>query len=178
LQWQETGERLTRETFESYYATGGIVIIHLMKESMIELAVATPFVMIASDAMPYDPGAHPRSAGTFARVLGRYVRERKTLDLVTALRKMTLMPAQRLEAIAPAMKRKGRVQIGADADLVVFDPDTVADKATFEDGLDYSTGIEHVLVLGTAVVRDGEIVEDVFPGRPVLGRYFEDSGDD
>jgi N-acyl-D-aspartate/D-glutamate deacylase len=87
---------------------------------------------------------------------------------------MTLMPAQRLEAIAPAMKQKGRVQVGADADLVVFNPETVIDKATFEDGLEYSSGIEHVLVSGTLVVRDGEIVEDAFPGRPVLGRYLED----
>ena len=144
-----------------------------MKEPMIELAIGTPFVMIASDAMPYDPGAHPRSAGPFARVLGRYVRERRTLDLVTALRKMTLMPAQRLEAIAPAMKRKGRIQVGADADLVLFDPETVIDNATFEGGLEYSTGIQHVLVSGTPVVRDGELVEGVFPGRPVLGRYLE-----
>ena len=173
LQWQATGERLTRESFESYYDEGGVVIIHLMKEPMIELAVGTPFVMIASDAMPYDPRAHPRSAGTFARVLGRYVRERETLDLVTALRKMTLMPARRLEQIAPAMKHKGRVQVGADADLVLFDPATVTDNATFEEGLDYSTGIEHVLVSGTPVVRNGEIVEDAFPGRPVLGRYRE-----
>jgi dihydroorotase len=173
LQWQATGERLTQENFESFYEQGGVVIIHMMKEPMIELAIGTPFVMIASDAMPYDPLAHPRSAGTFARVLGRYVRERETLDLVTALRKMTLMPAQRLEKIAPAMKHKGRVQLGADADLVLFDPATVTDNATFENGLDYSTGIEHVLVSGTPVVRDGEIVEDVFPGRPVLGRYHE-----
>jgi len=173
LQWQETGERLTKETFEQYYDEGGIVIIHFMKEPMIELAIGTPFVMIASDAMPYDPGAHPRSAGTFARVLGRYVRERRTLDLVTALRKMTLMPAQRLEAIAPAMKRKGRIQVGADADLVLFDPETVIDNATFEGGLEYSSGIQHVLVSGTPVVRDGELVEGVFPGRPVLGRYLE-----
>ena len=177
LQWQETGERLTKETFEKYYDEGGVVIIHLMKEPMIELAIGTPFVMIASDAMPYDPGAHPRSAGTFARVLGRYVRERKTVDLVTALRKMTLMPAQRLEAIAPSMKRKGRVQVGADADIVVFDPATVVDNATFEGGLEYSTGILHVLVAGTSVVRDGELVEGVFPGQPVLGRYLE-TGED
>jgi len=174
LQWQATGERLTRESFEAHYATGGIVIIHFMKEAMIELAVGTPFVMIASDAMPYDPGAHPRSAGTFARVLSRYVRERQTLDLVSALRKMTLMPAQRLEQIAPTMKHKGRVQVGADADLVLFDPATVIDNATFEEGLDYSTGIEYVLVSGTPVVYEGAIVEEAFPGRPVRGRYFEE----
>lgn len=70
--------------------------------------------------MPYAPGAHPRSAGTLARVLGRYVRERRLIDLATAIRKMTLLPAQRLEAIAPQMSRKGRVQVGADADLVIF----------------------------------------------------------
>ncbi len=175
LQWQDTGERLTRETFDEYYEQGGIVIIHFMKDAMVDLAIRTPFVMIASDAMAYASGAHPRSAGTFARVLGRYVRERETLDLVSALRKMTLMPAQRLESIAPGMKRKGRVQIGADADLVLFDPETVIDNATFQ-GLEYSTGIEHVLVSGTPVVRGGELVEDVFPGRPVLGRYFEEPG--
>ncbi len=176
LQWQDTGERLTRETFDRYYEQGGIVIIHFMKDAMIDLAIRTPFVMIASDAMPYAPGAHPRSAGTFARVLGRYVREREVVDLSSAIRKMTLMPARRLERIAPAMKRKGRVQVGADADLVLFDPDTVIDNATFEQ-LDYSTGIEHVLVSGTPVVRGGELVEDAFPGRPVKGRYLEEPGE-
>ena len=148
IQWQDTGERLTKETFAKYRGQGGVVIIHFMKDENIDLAVRTPHVMIASDAMPYAPGAHPRSAGTFARVLGRYVRERGVIDLMTALEKMTLAPARRLENVAPAMDRKGRIQEGADADIVVFDPATVIDNATFEEGLAYSTGIRDVLVAG------------------------------
>ena len=172
LQWQDTGERLTEESFKRYREEGGIVIIHFMKEEWADLAMSTPFVMVASDGMPYAPGAHPRSAGTFSRVLGRYVRERGSLDLQLAIRKMTLMPAQRMEAIAPAMEKKGRIQPGADADLTLFDPQTVVDTATFEEDLSFSEGIEHVFVLGTAVVRDGETVEGVFPGQPVLGRML------
>lgn len=101
LQWVASGERLTRETFDAYRKKGGVVIIHLMKPEWIRLAMAAPFVMVASDGMPYSPGAHPRSAGTFSRVLGVYVREQKVLPLMLALAKMTLMPARRLEAIAP-----------------------------------------------------------------------------
>ena len=145
----------------------------MMKEEWIDLAMSTPFVMVASDGMPYAPGAHPRSAGTFSRVLGRYVRERQALDLPTAIAKMTLMPAQRLEEIAPAMKHKGRIQVGADADLTVFDAARVIDTATFEGDLSFSQGIEHVIVLGTAVVKNGETVEGVFPGQPILGRLLE-----
>ncbi|MDX2151970.1 MAG: amidohydrolase family protein [Bryobacteraceae bacterium] len=169
LQWEKTGERLTRETFERYRKQGGAVIIHLMKPEWIERAMATPFVMVASDGMPYAPGAHPRSAGTFARVLGLYVRERKAVSLMDALAKMTLMPAQRLEAIAAPMKNKGRIRIGADADITVFDPATVTDTATFERGLSFSRGIDHVLVNGVPVVRDGKTVPGAFPGRPVTG---------
>ena len=172
LQWQDTGERLSEETFERYRSLGGAVIMHYQQEEMIELAMRTPFVMVASDAMPYAPGAHPRSAGTFARVLGRYVRERRVLDLSLALGKMALLPAQRLEDIAPAMRSKGRLQVDADADSVVFDPERVIDTATYEDGLSYSTGITHVLVAGTPVVRDSEIVEAAFPGKPIRGRYW------
>jgi N-acyl-D-aspartate/D-glutamate deacylase len=98
------------------------------------------------------------------------VRDDGVLLLMDALRKITLMPAQRLEGVAPQMRRKGRVQIGSDADLTVFDPDRIVDTATFEDGLSYSEGVEYVLVNGTFVVRDGELVEGARPGRPVLGR--------
>ncbi len=127
--------------------------------------------MVASDGMPYAPGAHPRSAGTFSRVLGRYVRERKALGLMDALRKMTLLPAQRLEKLSAAMKSKGRLREGKDADVTVFDPASVRDTATFETDLSFSEGIRHVFVAGTAVVRDGQTVKGVFPGRPILGRY-------
>ncbi len=171
VQWEATGERLTRETFERYREQGGNVIIHMMKEEWIDLAMATPFVMVASDGMPYAPGAHPRSAGTFSRVLGRYVRERGALDLPTAIAKMTYMPAKRLEEIAPAMRLKGRIRVGADADITVFDPGRIIDTATFEDDLSPSVGVEHVFVLGTSVVRDGENVPDSYPGQPVLGRF-------
>ena len=171
VQWEATSERLTKETFELFREEGGTVIIHIMKPEMIDLAMKTPFVIVASDGMPYAPGAHPRSAGTYARVLGRYVRERGVLSLSDAINKMTLLPARRLETIAPAAARKGRVQVGADADLVVFDPETIIDTATFEDDLSASVGMKTVLVGGTAVVSDGELVDDVFPGRPLLGRY-------
>jgi len=169
VQWQDTGERLTRETFELLREEGGTVIIHMMKPEMIELAMRAPFVIIASDGMPYAPGAHPRSAGTFSRVLGRYVREQGVLTLPDAIRRMTLLPAQRLEEIAPAMRKKGRLQLGADADVTVFDPETVLDTATFEDDLSFSQGIRHVLVGGAFVVRDGETVEGAFPGKPIRG---------
>ena len=171
IQWQDTGERLTESTFAEYRQQGGVVIVHVMKPEWIDLAVATPFVMIASDGMPYAPGAHPRSAGTFARVLGRYVREREVLGLMEAVGKMTLLPAKRLESLAPVMKKKGRLQVGADADIVVFDLETVIDTATFEDDLSRSKGVEHVLVDGVFVVRDGETVQGVTPGEPILGRY-------
>ena len=85
---------------------------------------------------------------------------------MTALRKMTLMPAQRLQNRAPAFKDKGRIRIGADADITVFDPQRIIDKATFEDPLQYSDGIQFVLVNGTPVLANGQLVEAVFPGRP------------
>lgn len=173
LQWVKTGERLTEESFRRYRQQGGDVIMHLMKPEWIQRAMASPFVMVASDGMPYAPGAHPRSAGTFARVLGVYVRQQKVLSLMDALAKMTIMPARRLEVIAPQMKNKGRIRVGADADITVFDPAGVLDTATFEKGLSFSTGIDDVLVNGVPVVRDGKTVPNTFPGRAVLGNYSE-----
>ena len=171
LQWVATGERLTRETFERISQKGGVVIMHLMKPEWIQRAMAAPFVMVASDGMPYAPGAHPRGAGTFSRVLGLYVREQKVLTLMQALAKMTIMPARRLESIAPQMKNKGRLRLGADADITVFDPEHVKDTATFEKGLSFSAGIDHVLVNGVPVVQDGKTVPSTFPGKPVVGNY-------
>ncbi len=170
LQWVETGERLTEETFRGYRAEGGWVITHGRSETTNEWIVGQPDVIAASDGIPFSEGrSHPRGAGTFARILGRYVRERGTLSLMDALRKMTLLPAQRLEKVSPRMAAKGRVQVGADADLTLFDPDAVIDRATYDAPDRYSDGISHVLVGGTFVVRDGELVEGISPGRPIRG---------
>ncbi|MCB9384387.1 MAG: amidohydrolase family protein [Bryobacterales bacterium] len=173
VQVQDTGERLNAQTFDLYRSKGGTVIMHMMKPEWIEIAMRTPFVMVASDGMPYAPGAHPRSAGTFSRVLGRYVREEGVLGLMEALGKMTIMPAKRLEIITPQAKRKGRLQAGADADITIFDAAKIVDTATFEDDLSYSVGVRHVFVNGQLVVKDGETVEGAKPGRAVLGRFVE-----
>lgn len=166
LQWANTGERLTAETFERYRQQGGIVVIHVIPEEAARTAVVNPIVMIASDGMPITGAkVHPRGQGTFSRVLGHYVREERALDLMMALRKMTLMPAQRLEKRAPAFKDKGRIRVGADADITIFDSERVIDKATYEEPLQYSEGFQFVLVNGAQVVKDGQLVDGVFPGR-------------
>ena len=170
LQWAATGERLTTETFRKYREEGGWVIIHGRNEETNEWIVAQPDVMVASDGIPFLYGpAHPRGAGTFARVLGHYVRERASLSLMQALSKMTIAPARRVEAAAPEMARKGRVQVGADADITVFDPQTILDRASFEKGDLPSAGVLHVLVGGTFVVRSGTFVDGVYPGKAIRG---------
>ncbi len=166
LQWAASGERLTAESFARYRKQGGMVIAHSMQAVHVDALVADPRVMIASDGMPFfEAKVHPRGAGSFARVLGRYVREQQALSLMGALRKMTLMPAQRLEGFAPSFLAKGRVRAGADADLTLFDPVRVLDRATFEEPAQPSAGIVHVLVGGVFVVRDEANVEGVAPGR-------------
>jgi N-acyl-D-aspartate/D-glutamate deacylase len=166
IQWTDTGERLTAETFEKYRKQGGTVVIFSIPETAVRTALANPIVMIASDGMPITGAkVHPRGQATFSRVLGHYVREEKVLDLMTALRKMTLMPAQRLEKRAPMFSDKGRIRIGADADITIFAPARIIDKATFDEPLQYSDGIEFVLVNGVAVVKDGKLVDGIFPGK-------------
>lgn len=166
--WTATGERLTPESFERYRKQGGWVIMHMMKDENVERAIAHPGVMIASDGVPFVDGkGHPRGAGTFARVLGLYVREKKLLPLMDALAKMTILPARRLESHVAMMKLKGRIAIGADADITVFDAATIIDRATFDAPTTPSAGIAHVMVNGVFVVRDGELIKEALPGRAV-----------
>ena len=167
LLWPETGEYLTRESFLRYRKTNGLVILPTTTPEMVRAAIADPLTMIASDGILIAGKGHPRTAGTYARVLGEYVRQEKVLSLMDALRKMTLMPAQRLEKHAPVFHDKGRIRVGADADITVFDPEKVIDKATYEQPMQYSEGIQFVFVNGTLAVKDGKIVNGVFPGRPV-----------
>jgi len=166
LQWPETGERLTPETFARYRKQGGGVIIFSNTDEMVRAAVISPLTMIASDGIAYQNGkGHPRAAGTYSRVLAKYVREEKSLGLADAINKMSLMPARRLERRAPVMKNKGRIKAGADADIVVFDPDRVTDRATYERPTEFSEGFKYVLINGVAVVKEGKLQEGVTPGR-------------
>lgn len=171
LQWAATGERLTKESFERYRKEGGFVAVFSMTEEIVETAVKSPLTMIASDGILRNGKGHPRTAGTYTRVLGQYVRERKALSLIDALRKMTLMPAQRLERRVPWMKSKGRLKQGAEADVVVFDAARVTDKSTYDEPARYAEGVKYVLVNGVVVVKDGEVQPGVYPGRPIRAAH-------
>ena len=161
-----TGARLTRKTFGEARVKGGTVIIHGRSEDQTRMAILSPLAMIASDGYIENGRGHPRTSGSFSKVLGKYVREEKALPLMDALRKMTLMPAQRLEARVPAMVQKGRVRAGADADLTVFDPATVIDHSTYEDATIPSAGVPYVIVGGQLVVDGGKLTA-ARPGRAI-----------
>lgn len=174
LQSRTTGKRLTMDEFNALRSGTGDdgVLMHMNSEETITKALQDPLVLVASDSLDIENRySHPRSAGTFARVLGHYVRETGALTLPQAIRKMSLMPAQRLEAFVPAMKQKGRLQVGADADLILFDPAQVSERARYLDAKEYSKGILYVLVNGQLVVRRGALVSGVFPGQPVYSQY-------
>src|SRR5579863_4020881 len=154
----DTGEHLTKTRFEELHnsSTSQSVLVFANTQEMVDAVIPNPLIMIASDGA----SGHPRNAGTYSRVLAQYVREKKTLSLVEALRKMTLMPAQMLERSTPAARRKGRLQEGADADIVVFDPQTISDRATFEKPMEPSVGVRYLFVGGTLVIDDGKMVPD------------------
>jgi N-acyl-D-aspartate/D-glutamate deacylase len=171
LQWAATGERLTKETFEKYRKTGGMVAVFSMTEEIVAAAIKSPLTMIASDGILEKGKGHPRTAGTYSRVLGSYVRDKGVLSLMEALTKMTLLPAQRLERRVPAMKNKGRIRVGADADLTIFDPQTITDRSTFQDPAQYADGIRFVLVNGGLVVKEGQLQSNIYPGRPVRAPF-------
>jgi len=162
-----TGEHLTKERFEELHSsnTQQWVLIYANTQEMIDQIIPNPLIMIASDGAV----GHPRNAGTYSRVIAQYVREKKTLTLMEALKKMTLMPAQMLERSTPAAHKKGRLQEGSDADIVVFDPQTFADRSTFEKPMEPSVGVHELLVNGVFLIDQQKMVPDVYPGKAILG---------
>jgi N-acyl-D-aspartate/D-glutamate deacylase len=161
-----TGERLTRASFGKARAAGGTVIIHGRSEEQTRAAIASPLSTIASDGFIENGRGHPRTSGSYAKVLGKYVREEHAIGLMDALERMTLMPARRLERRTPAMALKGRIKVGADADLTIFDPAIVIDRSTYEDASIPSAGIPYVIIGGQVVVDNGKITT-ARPGRAV-----------
>jgi N-acyl-D-aspartate/D-glutamate deacylase len=160
-----TGERLTKERFDELHASPKpqLIIMFNNKQIVVDGIIENPLVMIASDGAP----GHPRDAGTFGRVYDQYVRQRETLTLMEAVRKMSYLPAVRLEKSTPQARKKGRLQVGADADVVVFDPKTFKDQSTFDKPNVPSVGVRYLLVNGTPVVDGGAFVPGVVPGKAI-----------
>jgi N-acyl-D-aspartate/D-glutamate deacylase len=163
----DTGEHLTKERFEELHDSDSThwVLVFANTQEVVDQVIPNPLVMIASDGAE----GHPRNAGTFSRVLAEYVRDKGTITLMDAIRKMSLMPAQMLERSTPEARHLGRLQEGADADIVVFDPATIRDRATFQKPMEPSVGVHFLVVGGVLVVDEGKIVDGVFPGRALLG---------
>ena len=164
----ETGERLTKERFEELHNSSEPRAVVLFSNTMenVDPVFRNPLVMVASDGEK----GHPRNAGTFCRILARYVRSQGTITLMDAIRKMSFMPAQVLARSTPSARLKGRLQEGADADVVIFDPQTVTDRATYQHPMEASAGVEYLLVGGAVLVDKGKLLEGVFPGKAILGR--------
>jgi N-acyl-D-aspartate/D-glutamate deacylase len=167
LHLPNTGEILTKERFDTLHAAPEAqpVLLFANTQSTVDKVIASPLVSIASDG----EDGHPRNAGTFSQILARYVRDLGSVSLMDAIRKMSLMPAQRLETATAAARRKGRLQEGADADIIVFDPATVSDHATYAEPRAASTGMQYVLVGGTVLVDRGRLIEGLYPGQAITG---------
>ncbi|MDQ2800233.1 MAG: amidohydrolase family protein, partial [Armatimonadota bacterium] len=141
---------------------GWVSAVHFaMSEDDIEMILRDPHTMIGSDGVTNDPGSllaedktHPRSYGTYPRVLSRYVRDREVISLAEAIRRMTSLPARRLR-----LPDRGTLRVGAKADITIFDPMTVQDRATYDDPHQYPQGIRHVLVNGRLALTDGAQTE-------------------
>lgn len=173
VQRASTGEFFTQESFERTRREepGADIIHHYVKEEWTRFLVEAPDVIVSSDGLvvsSIDKNIPPQGVGSFSKLIGKYVRDENALDLMTALSKITLLPAQLLEKSAPAFRLKGRLQIGMDADITVFDLATIAAKTTYEQPHNASVGIQTLLVDGQLVIENGEIRDDIFPGQHVL----------
>lgn len=148
------GQKCNKEIFEYIREKepDTLAIAFLMDEKEVVEAMKHPLVMIASDGLMHNGQGHPRAVGTFPRVIGRYARKNKNLDLITAINKMTIMPAQRI-----GLKSKGRIAKGFDADLTIFDYSSIVDNASFENPNEPPSGIDTVLVNGIEVVKNGQL---------------------
>jgi N-acyl-D-aspartate/D-glutamate deacylase len=173
VEWAATGMRFNEETWNEYREKHpeGQVVHHYVQEEWTRRALVEPGVIVVSDLLPMfdETSMVAPHNGAFSRVLGRYVREKRVLDLVTALAKMTSMPADRMAAFFPAFERKGRIALGADADLTIFDADTILDRATYGNPFQPSAGIHTVIVSGQVSVDAGSLVENVFAGERIDG---------
>lgn len=168
LQVAGTSDRLTEATYEEAYAANKLTAAYAIPPEDLVAGFGAPYMMIGSDAiLESTHNNHPRSTGCFSRVLGKFVREDGVIPLIDALAMMTIRPAELLGTGAPAMRTKGRMQIGADADVTVFDPTTIIDNSTIADPAQQSTGVFHVMVDGVDVRAGGVNIETALPGRAV-----------
>ncbi|UVI30308.1 amidohydrolase family protein [Paenibacillus spongiae] len=172
LQIAGTTERLTKESFAKYQKQGKLAVAYAIPPEAVVDAFQAPYVMIGSDAI-LEPGHnnHPRASGTFARAIGLYVREQQVMSLMDGIAKLSLMPAQRLEKQAPALRKKGRIAKGMDADIVIFDFDTIRDRSTVEKPDLMSEGIHYVLVAGQVALDNGKLNKKIRLGEPLRSQF-------
>ncbi|PZC44854.1 MAG: dihydroorotase [Chloroflexi bacterium] len=165
LLWPSTGEVLNKSSFEKYRSQGGMVVVNFIPETSVIASVKSPLTSIATDGWLKNSKGHPRTSGSYAKLLGEFVRENKDMTLMDAIRKSSLMPAQRLEQRAPDFLGKGRIKVGADADICIFDPGQVIDNSTYSNPSATSVGFHHVIVGGVPLVIEGVLKDNLFPGK-------------